>query len=157
MIVRQLLETYNEDSAYERLDSWHGVSCAACGDSTSDDDRGTCEGCDCDLCGDCGRHCLHCGNTMCYDCAHACEGCDTDHCRSCLKPCTGCHESFCEECLTDRACATCLESTPDEGDQDDEVVPAESPQTDSIELQTIDAATEVALQPDRVGEVALSA
>ena len=157
VIVRQILETYNADSAYERLDSWHGVSCSACGDSTSDDDRGTCEGCDCDLCGDCCRNCHSCSNTLCYDCAHSCEGCDTDHCRSCLKPCIDCHESFCEACLTDRRCASCLESTTTEGDEDVEDVSSESPDADSIETQPFGHATEAAVQSDCVGEVALSA
>ena len=157
VIVRQILETYNADSAYERLDSWHGVSCAACGDSTSEDDRGTCEGCDCDLCGDCCRNCLSCGNTLCYDCAHTCEGCDTDHCRGCLKTCTDCHEAFCEKCLTDRRCASCLESTHPEGDEDAEVQSLESPDADSIETKPFDDTTEAAVQPDCVGEVALSA
>ncbi len=157
VIVRQILETYNADSAYERLDAWHGVSCAACGNTTSDDDRGTCEGCDCDLCGDCSRNCLSCGNTLCYDCAHSCEGCDNNHCRSCLKPCIDCHESFCEECLTDRRCASCLESTTTEGDEDVEDASSESPDADSIESQPVGHPSEAAVQPDRVGEVALSA
>jgi hypothetical protein len=157
VIVRQILETYNADSAYERLDSWHGVSCSACGDSTSDDDHGTCEGCDCDLCGDCSRNCLSCGNTLCYDCAHTCEGCDHDHCRSCLKRCEDCLESYCEACLTDGRCASCLESTHTTGDEDAEDVSSESIETESPDADTAFHSTEAAVQPDRVGEAALSA
>ena len=39
VIVANLLRTYNSDSPYVSLSDWHGVECADCGTTVSDDDR----------------------------------------------------------------------------------------------------------------------
>ena len=155
VLVRQILRTYNEQSAYESLAHWHGVDCSECGTVTSNDDSSTCDSCSCTVCEDCARSCQRCECGLCYECNQSCEGCDENYCRSCLEPCDDCCERFCEECLTDGRCASCMES--DEGDTDAEDDTLETITIEPGDKPTTRATTDAAVQPDRVGEAALLA
>lgn len=100
LIVRQVLQTYNPESAYITLDDWSSFRCYACGDSVPEDDHFHCETCDADLCGGCLRPCHRCGASSCSSCAATCSECDETVCTRCrplvngrrLKVCHTCHE-----------------------------------------------------------------
>jgi hypothetical protein len=100
LIVRQILQTYNPDSAYVTLDDWSSYRCEACGDSVSDEDHDHCETCDLDLCGGCVRSCHQCGAASCSACVVTCSECDETVCPRCrplvdgrrLKLCPACYE-----------------------------------------------------------------
>lgn len=146
LLVRQVLETYNESSAYVPLASWQGVTCIDCRCVADSEDASYCEGCESDLCSDCVSCCGDCGRCCCSDCRVACRGCHSDFCRRCLTDCRACHESFCGECLTDDLCPTChgnLEQT----DETTELV------EDSPPLM----ATDASLHAPGVGEVGVLA
>ena len=107
ILVRQILETYNEDGPFVRLSRWDGVACRDCGYSESDDDASSCEACEADICGDCGSSCRTCSRTICSGCQTCCAGCDETCCERCLKICAGCDEQFCELCLEIDVCEAC--------------------------------------------------
>jgi len=110
VLVRQILRTYNEQSAYRQLSDWHGVDCAACGDSVSTEDVYSCDTCRCNLCHDCEYSCNTCQSSMCCECRQICTGCDDYHCADCLTRCSDCGKSFCHDCHTDGRCTSCLEA-----------------------------------------------
>jgi hypothetical protein len=56
-LVRQILETYNAESAHVTLDKWDGVTCRDCGNRMSREEHGICEPCEDPLCSDCSLHC----------------------------------------------------------------------------------------------------
>jgi hypothetical protein len=96
LIVRQILQTYNPDSAYVTLDDWSSVRCDACGAAVPDDDRFDCETCHLDLCGGCVRPCHCCGTSSCSGCAVACAECDELVCPRCRLTCPqGWNQSLC--------------------------------------------------------------
>ena len=109
LVVRQILGTYNESSAYVELDNWYGLTCADCGCNTHEDELYTCEDCATGICGDCCRYCDTCGSSACGDCASDCLGCREATCRSCLLTCSRCETSVCKGCLDDknRLCKNC--------------------------------------------------
>lgn len=148
VLVRQILRTYNEASAYRKLDEWHGVDCAACDDTVSSEDVYCCDSCHCSLCSDCEYRCETCHSSTCYDCSQTCEGCDDRFCRTCTEPCADCRERFCENCLTAGRCTSCYES-------DEE--PLDVPEEETFEHAAIEAETpEAAVFADRVGEAVVS-
>ena len=51
LLVRQVLRTYNDGSAYVSLDNWHGLNCNGCGDVVPPDETYACTNC-----GNCSRH-----------------------------------------------------------------------------------------------------
>jgi hypothetical protein len=105
LLVRQILRTYNPDSAFTSLSEWEGVSCADCGYTVSGDDSCTCERCYHSICQECGTFCGRCNRLICSDCQSLCSGCDQAVCSDCLhegnRPvlCVNCSpsESTCDE------------------------------------------------------------
>ncbi len=120
VLIRQILGTYNPESAHVSLANWHGgVSCSGCGTSVSDDDYSSCERCDDRFCSDCTWSCNSCGDCICSNCSDSCAECD---------------ERFCNRCLTARAgtivllCKTCLEAQQkDQIDDPKDEAPVEPP------------------------------
>ena len=109
-IVARTLASYNPDSAYVSLDQWEGVACADCGSTTDDDDRTSCEACDCDICCDCSARCNECTRSLCSECSCSCCQCRDTYCAGCLVECTACHEDYCGGCLNDGICKHCGEA-----------------------------------------------
>jgi hypothetical protein len=123
MLVRQILETYNGNSAYVPLSDWSGdpdVTCDDCGYEMSAEDRSYCDRCDCSICGDCSTHC---------------EGCDHHFCSGCTGVCSGCSDAFCRSCLTEvaaterRLCRFCLQRKDQPHDEDHQ---RETPAADTV-------------------------
>ena len=97
-LVRQILCTYNDASAYVSLHRWSGVACIDCGCTMDPEEHGLCERCDEGLCGDCSTLCSACDRYVCANCLVECKGCGDRYCRRCLvdsPQSTG----FCETCL----------------------------------------------------------
>jgi len=122
LLVRQILGTYNSGSAYVRLEDWQGADCHDCGRLMHEDDRGTCERCECDICNNCVTRCTKCDQHCCADCSATCEDCGEPFCSPCLSKCPNCRLLFCEDCLNDGICHACTES---EEEENDETPPAE--------------------------------
>ncbi len=117
LLVRQILGTYNSGSAYVRLEDWHGTDCHDCGRLVHEDDRGTCERCECDLCNECVTRCTKCDQRCCADCAGTCEDCGEPFCSPCLTKCPKCELQFCDNCLNDGICHACTETEEEEDDE----------------------------------------
>jgi hypothetical protein len=128
VLIRQVLETYNESSAYVPLSSWTGVTCIDCGYASELDDSSSCEWCESDLCSECVLNCSDCGRSCCGECRVTCKGCDGDFCQSCLNSCKSCRDSFCGECLCDQFCQCCLE-IPEDNDETIHSQPTEAERT----------------------------
>ncbi len=107
LIVRQVLQTYNESSAYVSLDRWYGIPCGECGTYVDPEERCICGRCDEEMCDECARNCGDCGDTLCHRCCDECTACEDYSCFSCLKPCDDCHQSCCSQCLTEGVCDAC--------------------------------------------------
>jgi len=149
LIVRNLLNTYNAESPFVSLENWDGVSCSDCGATVGEDNRSACEACGADLCDYCYALCSACECVYCSQCLETCGRCDEATCRCCLKPCSKCGERFCPDCLSQKGvCETCHEQ-----DQHEDQTARRSPK-DGASPATIPGA---AVQPDRVGEVAVPA
>ena len=155
LIVRQILETYNSDSAYVPIHQWAGRHCPDCGTSMHEDESIYCSGCETDVCGECARDCLSCGSSMCGDCQSTCSRCGDQTCNSCLKDCSGCDDPVCEGCLTicSRCNSTRCEDCLDEGlcsdcsSKKEEADPSRTPATDA----------DAAIQSVCLGEAVVSA
>jgi hypothetical protein len=103
VLVRQILETYNGNSAYVPLSDWSGnddVTCADCGCFTSSDESGCCERCDARVCTDCESSCQQCGRYVCSECRGQCAKCSESCCQSCLNEVPGRSGLVCDDCLT---------------------------------------------------------
>jgi len=119
-LVRQILQTYNAESAHVALERWNGATCRDCGWRMSSDEQGICERCDASLCG---------------DCSSSCQGCDRYVCSGCTSECTDCGSYYCASCLStsadsaDLVCTTCLESRLEDEthEMDEELPPGDSP------------------------------
>jgi len=107
VIVRQILQTYNPDSAYTRLSDWYGVDCSDCGSIVDRDDSDECERCSSRSCFECSASCHDCDRTVCGNCSENCESCGERYCDACLSSCRDCGESFCDDCLTKGYCDDC--------------------------------------------------
>jgi len=110
LLVRQILQTYNAESAHVQLSSWSGVSCRDCGYRMPSGDYSSCERCD---------------EPVCSDCSVSCDGCSRYVCSSCSGQCAQCQEQFCQACLT-RApstnrflCPSCLKEGESSHDQEE--------------------------------------
>ena len=117
LLVRQILDTYNPESAYASLDRWdNSLSCGDCGDGMSEDDSTCCGRCGRDLCGECISSCYGCDDYRCSDCLTQCKSCEDWFCSGCLSSCEGCEKQVCNGCLTDDLCPECLEQRKEEQD-----------------------------------------
>jgi hypothetical protein len=134
MLVRSVLQTYNADSAYVRLDDWDGVSCADCGELANPNDLCFCDGCEQDHCEDCIRCCVDCSQSGCRSCLKRSELTQEWVCSSCEASCNDCGKFCAASELTDRGlCDDCqAEADAREEEEDDveqaEPAPAAAPQ-----------------------------
>jgi hypothetical protein len=147
LLVRQILGTYNSSSAYVRLEDWHGTDCHDCGRLVHEDDRGTCERCECDICNDCVTRCSKCDQHCCADCSGTCEDCGEPFCSPCLSKCPKCKLQFCDNCLNDGICHACTETEEEENDEI--AAPAQGSGNDQQ--------TDAPVHPVRVGQAAVLA
>ncbi len=109
IVVRQILQTYNEASAYVDLDRWYGLPCSDCGVHVESEHCRLCGRCDDELCDECVRSCESCGEDLCHRCCDTCTCCDDNNCRSCLEPCGDCSRNYCHQCLTNGVCDACID------------------------------------------------
>ena len=144
LLVTQILQTYNAGSAYVRLEQWTGGCCSDCGDTVNGDDLCSCDRCGCSTCSECSCSCGDCDDDCCSECRGRCHGCDDTYCRGCLSGCSDCGDDFCEECLLNERCKRCREAEDEAAPVADVVEPASTP-------------TDIAVQPDRLGEVVVLA
>jgi len=120
-LVNSVLNTYNEQSPYVRLDEWDGssgTSCHECGSSVDDDDSYYCDECDHTFCGSCASCCRDCDTSICTNCGYCCTECGSSVCKDCRKTCQECEEDFCSKCLKGDLCPTCQEKKDEEGEGD---------------------------------------
>jgi hypothetical protein len=146
-LVRQILETYNADSAHVSLDRWNGVNCCDCGWRMSSQEHGSCERCDAALCSDCSSGCQNCDLAVCGECTAQCAECDDYFCLSCLKS-TASSQLICKSCLEAR------EEQPN--DVEDEFAADDSSALPDAGQESL-APSPLALQPVCLGEAALYA
>jgi len=100
VLVRQILGTYNPESAYVSLEDWGGsISCAGCGVSMSEDDYSICERCNERICSECSWTCTACDFTVCSSCSSNCAECDDRLCNTCLTTPAGSTRNICQTCL----------------------------------------------------------
>jgi hypothetical protein len=131
LMVRSVLEVYNPDSPFVRLDEWEGRPCHECGCIASDDNCYFCEACEHDYCGDCSSYCRGCETSLCCSCLSSCPYCDEFHCETCLGICLECGECGCASCLEEGLCPTCIserenqdeEETKEQVEQAEETAP----------------------------------
>jgi hypothetical protein len=99
-LVKQILETYNPESAYVALSRWNGgTDCYCCGDSISDNDSWTCSRCSESVCDSCRSSCAACDETLCSGCYMECPECHGIFCRGCLEFRPGSRVLVCSDCL----------------------------------------------------------
>jgi hypothetical protein len=135
LLVRSVLGTYNSTSAYVAIDEWNGVRCEDCDYATDHSNSSSCSPCEKRLCDDCRTSCSACENSCCSECRADCSICEDLCCVDCLESCSGCGRQACPNCRdANLKCEKCHESNESEGAQ-----------------------SETAIQPDRLGEVAVPA
>ena len=99
-LVKQILETYNPESAYVAISRWNGgAECYECGYSMSQDESWSCERCSTTICNDCRTNCEECEATLCSGCSASCHDCDVTFCRRCLEFRPGTKILVCKQCL----------------------------------------------------------
>jgi hypothetical protein len=99
-LVKQVLETYNSDSAYVSLSRWNGgEDCGDCGDSMTADESWCCEHCSTSICDDCRKNCNECDVNLCSGCCWPCHECEENFCRRCLVFRPGTQILICKQCL----------------------------------------------------------
>ena len=137
--VEILLETYNPDSPYHKIEEWYKppINCEWCsarldsddysilGDSPiCDDCHFVCESC-CEVrhvdnchnwstgyCDDCGRDCYECDTACDRNDMRSCDDCGQLFCDDCISYCDDCEREECAECRAkyNNDCETCCES-----------------------------------------------
>jgi hypothetical protein len=109
VLVRSVLQTYNSQSPYVRLEEWDGggTPCHDCGGTVHEDDSFYCERCDNQFCDACTSFCRTCEESACTECLTRCPVCNDPTCANCLKTCKECEREFCAGCLTDGLCPAC--------------------------------------------------
>jgi len=100
VLVRQILGTYNPDSAHVSLANWNGsCSCEGCDTALSEDDYSICERCDHRFCNDCTWGCDTCSSCVCSECSDSCAQCGNRFCLACLTTPEGTTQLLCKQCL----------------------------------------------------------
>lgn len=99
VLVRQVLQTYNDGSAHVPLDRWEGRACKDCDTWLSADLGSSCERCDEMACGDCTSLCTGCDRYVCFSCSEACHDCNDRYCSACLRASGASEGPFCPACL----------------------------------------------------------
>ena len=155
-LITHILNTYNTDSPYIRLDEWEGTPCYDCDQTINREDRYTCEHCNRDFCDECSSSCRICDLTCCLHCGGLCHGCEEYVCRTCTSQCADCQEHFCIDCLTDGLCETCIEQK-EQDHETQEQQECQEPTLFEIETCKTSPATpaqapHAALQPHSLGQ-----
>jgi hypothetical protein len=145
LIVSRLLATYGRGHAYVELDRWGSATCRDCGARNNDE-----------------RNCDRCGADLCSECGSRCDGCSDLYCASCLKHCRRCNAVYCPgcaDCLVGELCPDCRGEEPEETQDDDRTPHDDRQATDGADAnaENSDCRARFAVQPDRLGEVAVSA
>lgn len=99
VLLRSVLTTYNDASAYVTLDNWGGLPCWDCGVTMTEDDRSYCDGCNRDTCDDCMAMCRHCDRYRCMSCLSRCDDCRESCCAHCLTTPDSSTLSICPDCM----------------------------------------------------------
>ena len=149
LIVANLLNTYNASSPYVAMPDWYGVACSDCDTHIDEDERSSCE--------QCYRTCGDCDGILCSGCISMCTGCQSDYCSSCLKSCRECNARICPDCRDKQErCETCHDASENENQSvhDDEKRQEGLPATAT---DSTSQPADPALQPDRLGQVAIPA
>ena len=107
LIVRSVLNTYNQHSAYVLLDEWEGVSCVECGRTSARDDLVYCESCQENSCYDCSDCCPTCMLYFCKNCLIQSHASQLWVCPGCAVSCDHCEEQFLEDEIDDGICSSC--------------------------------------------------
>ena len=105
-----VLNTYNPESPYVKLEDWEGEACSDCGYTMNDDSRYWCEECERNYCQECISGCRCCDTSICCDCLTSCPVCEESVCTACLKKCSECGEPCCASCLEEEMCPSCIEA-----------------------------------------------
>jgi hypothetical protein len=137
LMIRSVLEVYNSDSPYVRLDEWEGRPCHECGYTAGTDDCYLCEACEHDFCSECSSYCTACETSLCRSCLIGCSYCDAYHCESCLGTCVECGEYCCSSCSKDGLCPTCRQEQENQDEEEaqeqiDEVKQVEKAATNNV-------------------------
>lgn len=135
-LVSSILNTYNPDSPYVRLDDWRGVACCGCGYVTDDDDIFMCSFCSNQFCGDCCTYCRSCDESICNSCAKECQICQEPTCRNCAAKCTQCGLVCCPSCLEECLCVNCKHESEVEHETKKQKEAIEAVQTAAQEKNT---------------------
>lgn len=165
--IRQILRTYNADSAYASLDDWNGLPCIECGDRIPVEDETLCDNCSSSLCDGCCRGCERCSVLLCGNCTYGCDECDSRCCDDCVTECEQCGRTLCSHCLESSLCDTCeAEQEPnpptsnqdpaDAQPEDSPSVPASSP-SPPTETDKTSPPSHAPVHPDRMGEAPVPA
>lgn len=120
-IVKNILNTYNPDSAFVMLDDWEGIACHDCGYVCDRDNSYYCNYCDENVCEQCSTYCMSCEETICRSCAGQCEVCEETVCPNCIKKCSDCGATCCESCIEDGLCSFCKEQLEAEENEEQEI------------------------------------
>jgi hypothetical protein len=140
-LVAGVLRNYNPESPFVELALWYGQSCSDCGAVVSEEDYYICQKCGSAVCPGCEVSCSGCDDSCCSECSTTCSGCHDSYCQSCLRRCKDCRAGVCSGCLSQQErCPKCHEEEQ-YGECDDS--PPE--------------ASDLAVQPDHVGQAAVSA
>jgi len=112
IILKQILNSYDAEGAYKRLEHWGEEededrdACADCGYDTTE--ATYCEPCDQYFCCDCYTRCESCDDAVCESCSVICRSCATGHCPGCAETkCNDCGGSLCGTCSSERSCEEC--------------------------------------------------
>lgn len=95
-IVEAVLNTYNPESPYIKIEEWTGYTCSDCG-APGLSEYYTCEGGDCWV-------------TLCSDCALFCSECEQYYCTSCYTQSEDLVKLYCLKCERNQ-CLPCWENT----------------------------------------------
>jgi hypothetical protein len=105
LLIQSVLQNYNPNSAYVKLDQWHGTPCTDCSRPVDPEDSFTCNRCGNTLCDHCYSSCSSCSSTFCPGCIRGCAACHSDCCEACLDVSEGNGDHLCRQCRT--SCDKC--------------------------------------------------
>lgn len=139
LLIQSVLQTYNPNSAYVKLEQWNGTPCSDCSRSVDPEDSYSCNRCGNTLCDHCFSSCSSCSSSFCPGCVRGCASCHSDCCESCLELSEGKGNPLCRDCRTncDRCDKLIGKDELDEetqlcqacSDQEEEEQPEETPVT----------------------------
>ena len=111
ILIKSVLETYNESSPYIALSDWSGTKCQDCDYLADSDGMYFCDGCDRDVCEDCYSICDMCDAGCCRSCLETDPVSGNRCCSACRSICGECNRTVDEESFDPETelCPECLE------------------------------------------------